>query len=195
MHGVILYNFRQFAIERYGASVWDKVSRAAGLEERVYVPVRMFPDEDLEALVGALEQETGLRRESQLEDFGRWVIPALIKLYRPVIPPHWDAVQFLLHLEERIHQRVIRRHNPTARPPCIEVLELAPRVLEIRYRSHRDLSVLAVGCVHGVADWYGDRAEIMECDRDADGRCRFVVRLKPMGQRNTVRLRAVECNG
>lgn len=191
MHGVILYSFRQFAIERFGGPVWEAACRAAGLEERVYVPVRMFPDRDLEALLAAMEMETGVRRDAQLVDYGRWVIPTLIRLYRPVIPPHWGAVQCLLHLEERIHRRVVRRHDPTASPPWIEVAEVAPRVLQIHYRSHRRLSALALGAVHGVADWYGERAEVMECDRREDGQCRMVVRLRPVGRGSAPRLKTV----
>lgn len=184
MHGVILYHFRQFAIERHGTAVWDAAVLCTGLQDRDYAPGRMFPDGELEALLGVVVVQTGVPREALLEHFGRWVVPCLMKLYRPVVPAHWDAVQFMLHLEERIHQRVIRRHNPTASPPLIDVVEVASRVLEIRYRSHRRLSALAVGGVHGVADWYGERAEITTREDGEDGQCRFVVRLSPAGSGN-----------
>ena len=145
MHGVILYHLRQFAVERFGPDCWDNAQAAAGLEERVYVPVRLYPDGDMDALVAALEDETALHRNDLLEAFGKWVIPPLINMYRALIPRHWNARDFLLNVEEQVHQKVVRLKDPEARPPRIEVRELAPGVLEIGYRSHRDMSALALG--------------------------------------------------
>ncbi|WP_370209502.1 heme NO-binding domain-containing protein [Alloalcanivorax venustensis] len=178
MHGVILYHLRQFAVERFGPDCWDNAQAAAGLEDLVYVPVRLYPDGDMDALVAALEDETALHRNDLLEAFGKWVIPPLINMYRALIPRHWNARDFLLNVEEQVHQKVVRLKDPEARPPRIEVRELAPGVLEIGYRSHRDMSALALGAVHGVAGYFGETAELME-DASGDGQRRFVVRLVP----------------
>ncbi|HEX5677063.1 MAG TPA: heme NO-binding domain-containing protein [Alcanivorax sp.] len=183
MHGVILYHLRQFAVERFGPDCWDNAQAAAGLETQVYVPVRLYPDGDMDALVAALEEETALHRNDLLEAFGKWVIPPLINMYRALIPRHWSARDFLLNVEEQVHQKVVRLKDPEARPPRIEVRELAPGVLEIGYRSHRDMSALALGAVHGVAGYFGEKAEVME-DAAGDGQRRFVVRLAP-AQRKT----------
>ena len=86
MHGVILYHLRQFAVERFGPDCWDNAQAAAGLEDQVYVPVRLYPDGDMDALVAALEDETALHRNDLLEAFGKWVIPPLINMYRALIP-------------------------------------------------------------------------------------------------------------
>jgi len=142
------------------------------------VPVRLYPDGDMDALVAALEDETALHRNDLLEAFGKWVIPPLINMYRALIPRHWNARDFLLNVEEQVHQKVVRLKDPEARPPRIEVRELAPGVLEIGYRSHRDMSALALGAVHGVAGYFGETAELME-DASGDGQRRFVVRLVP----------------
>ena len=178
MHGVILYHLRQFAVGRFGPDCWDNAQAAAGLEDQVYVPVRLYPDGDMDALVAALEDETALHRNDLLEAFGKWVIPPLINMYRALIPRHWNARDFLLNVEEQVHQKVVRLKDPEARPPRIEVRELAPGVLEIGYRSHRDMSALALGAVHGVAGYFGETAELME-DASGDGQRRFVVRLVP----------------
>ena len=126
MHGVILYHLRQFAVERFGPDCWDNAQAAAGLEDQVYVPVRLYPDGDMDALVAALEDETALHRNDLLEAFGKWVIPPLINMYRALIPRHWNARDFLLNVEEQVHQKVVRLKDPEARPPRIEARELAP---------------------------------------------------------------------
>ncbi len=179
MHGVILAHLRHFVTDRYGQSVWDDVNHRAGLTDCLHVPIQLYPDSHLEDLVAALQSVTGLHRDDLLEEFGAWVIPPLINMYRAMIPREWDAVAFLLNVEERIHQRVIRLKNPEATPPRIDVRELEPRVLQVEYRSHRDLSLLALGCVHGVAAFYGEKVEILESDQVDGGVRRFVVRLEP----------------
>lgn len=190
MHGVILYHLRQFAVERFGPDCWENAQAAAGLETQVYVPVRLYPDDEMDALVAALEEETALHRNDLLEAFGKWVIPPLINMYRALIPRHWNARDFLLNVEEQVHQKVVRLKDPQARPPRIDVRELAPGVLEIGYRSHRDMSALALGAVHGVAGYFGEQAEVME-DAAGDGVRRFVVRLAPAPAQRKASLSAV----
>ena len=67
-----------------------------------------------------------LHRNDLLEAFGKWVIPPLINMYRALIPRHWNARDFLLNVEEQVHQKVVRLKDPEARPPRIEVLSWPP---------------------------------------------------------------------
>ncbi|MBL7251515.1 heme NO-binding domain-containing protein [Alloalcanivorax sp. C16-2] len=177
MHGVILYQFRHFVTDRFGPGVWEGARRAAGLADQAHAPVRLYPDAHLERLLVALEDEVGLCRNDLLESFGAWTIPPLIKMYRSLIPAHWDARDFLLNLEEHIHEKLVRLKDPQAQPPRIQVRETAPGVLELYYHSHRDLSALAVGAVYGVAGYFGEKAELMENEPVRGGHRRFVFRL------------------
>lgn len=179
MHGVILYQFRHFVTDRFGLGAWERTRAGAGLQDQAHAPVRLYPDAHLERLLAALQDEVGLCRNDLLESFGAWTIPPLIRMYRSLIPTHWDARDFLLNMEERIHEKLVRLKDPQAQPPRIQVRETAPGVLELYYHSHRDLSALALGAVYGVAGYFGERAELMESEPVRGGHRRFVVRLVP----------------
>ncbi|MDX1804502.1 MAG: heme NO-binding domain-containing protein [Alcanivorax sp.] len=180
MHGVILSKLKDYVLDTRGADAWDAIRNDAGMPDSSFVPIRIYPDEDLDALLESAGKLTGLPRVSILEDFGEWVIPPLISMYRAMIPEDWDAVDFLTNVDERVHERVIRMKDPEARPPSIGVTEVAPRELEITYRSHRNMSALAIGCVRGVAAYYGEEMQLLEKGREENGvRC-FRVRLTPI---------------
>lgn len=179
MHGVILSNFKHYLVEGYGSETWRELAASAGLSGKTFVPVAMYPDHELEALLEAAEQATGLRRDDILEDFGEWVIGPLIGMYRAMIPADWNVVDFLLNMEQRIHQRIVRMKNPDAEPPHIQVTELRPRVVQINYRSARNMSAMALGCVRGVAQFFNEQVDVLEDQYGEDGERCFVVALSP----------------
>ncbi|WP_101674346.1 heme NO-binding domain-containing protein [Alloalcanivorax mobilis] len=178
MHGVLLHHLRPFVSERFGARVWESVQVRAGQPGKMHTPVHNYADEELEQLLLAMTGEIGLCRDDLLQAFGHWLIGPLINMYRAMIPRQWDARTFLLHVEEHIHQKVVRLRDPRARPPRIDVTALSADTLEIDYHSHRDLSALALGCVYGVADYFGERVELLSSASGEEGGRRFVVRLQ-----------------
>ncbi|EKF75688.1 Heme NO binding domain-containing protein [Alcanivorax hongdengensis A-11-3] len=186
MHGVILSNLKHYVVEKHGSEAWQAIRQRADLAGRAYVPIRIYPDRELDALLEAAVSLTGATRDAILEDFGEWVIPPLIRMYKAMIPTEWDAVTFLLNMEERIHQRVIRMKDPEAKPPRIDVTELAPGRLEVSYKSHRNMSALAIGCVRGVAAYYGESVSLLEEGREESGQRRFVVQIGAPARRAVV---------
>ncbi len=177
MHGVIISNLKKYVIETQGEPAWDALREKAGMPGKAFIPISMYPDSDLDDLVAAAVEATGQDRDTILQDFGAWVIPPLMKMYRSFIPDDWDAATFLQNVDERIHERVVRMKDESARPPHINVTPLSPGVLQVEYQSHRDMGALALGCVYGVADYYGEKAVLMEQSRGPGSHRTFVVRL------------------
>ena len=70
MHGVIVTNFKRYLDEFIGIEAWKEVVSTAGLQGKTYLPVALYPDEEMEALLRAAESATGLRRDDLLADFG-----------------------------------------------------------------------------------------------------------------------------
>ncbi|MCG8393487.1 MAG: heme NO-binding domain-containing protein [Pseudomonadales bacterium] len=177
MHGVIISNLKKYVEEKLGEPAWDTLREKAGLKDKAFIPISMYPDSDLDQLIDAAGEVTGQDRDAILLDFGAWIIPPLMQMYRSFIPEDWDAVTFLMNVEERLHERVVRMKDASAKPPHINVSELSPGVLEVQYRSHRNMSALALGCVHGVAQFYGGSASLMEERNDGGSHRTFVVRI------------------
>lgn len=94
MHGVIISNLQKYVVEKLGEPAWDDLREKAGLLGKAFIPISIYPDSDLDELIAAAAETTGQDREAILQDFGAWVIPPLMKVYRSFIPEDWDATPF-----------------------------------------------------------------------------------------------------
>ncbi|NUQ74588.1 MAG: heme NO-binding domain-containing protein [Polyangiaceae bacterium] len=111
MHGVILSELQKFIDGRHGSLAWPAILRDAGLGTRLYSPFQTYPDAEVMAIVAAASKATGRPAGLLLEDFGEFVAPDLIALYRALIKPEWRTLDLLEHTEstagdERDRQRL-----------------------------------------------------------------------------------------
>ena len=95
MHGVIISNLKKYVEEKLGGDAWDTLRDKAGLTGKAFIPSSIYPHSDVEDVLAAAVEVTGQDRDEILNDFGAWVIPPLMKMYRAFIPEDWDAVTFL----------------------------------------------------------------------------------------------------
>jgi hypothetical protein len=130
------------------------------------------------ALVGAASATTNLPADAILEDFGHFIAPSLLGMYRTLVKPEWKTLDLLEHTEHTIHS-VVRARNPGARPAKLHAVRTAPDKVDLTYRSDRRLCSVAKGIVKGVAEHYGEKVEITEteCMNKGADACRMEVRL------------------
>ncbi len=81
MHGIILKTLRDFVVDTYDEERWLEIQREADVDEKVYVPVTVYPDGDVYELVRAAGSLTGESPRTILSEYGRWVVPALLETY------------------------------------------------------------------------------------------------------------------
>jgi len=177
MHGIIFAELKKYVQARHGDDTWKALLRRAGLKNAVYLPIRDYPDADVVAIVGAASEATGAPAGEILEDFGGFIAPDLLAMYRSLVKPEWRTLEFLENTEETIH-RVVRIKDPLARPPEIRCERVAENEVVVRYASARRLCAVARGIVRGVAAHYGEPIEILEpsCMLRGDAECRVHVR-------------------
>lgn len=177
MHAVVHLELKQYVEARHGAATWR------GIFARSAVPlstgVGPYRDEEIRAVIEALAERTRTSPEAVLEDFGRFLAPALIGLYPNLIPREWRTLDVLEHAEEAIH-RVVRAQSPAAHPPALQCRRLADNEAVILYSSLRKLCALAKGIIAGVASHYGEQVNLVEtsCMHRGDLSCRLVIRLE-----------------
>jgi predicted hydrocarbon binding protein len=176
MNGVFHKGLKDFTVERYGRDTWRAARDAAGVEERVYLPVDSFPDHEFIELVQALAAEAPDSPFEVLEAFGRFVAGRLVETYGGMIEDDWDAMDLLEHLESSVHEP-LRTHNERLDPPRIEATRDGPSQVTIRYRSPRKLCPVATGLIRGVADHYDQEVYVSEprCMHEGDDLCELVV--------------------
>ena len=177
MHGIIFSELRKYADTRLGAGAWNQLLSTSGLGNKLYLPIQEYPDGDVVALVSATSAATGLSLEEVLEDFGAFIAPSLLKLYRTLVKPEWKTLDLLEHTENTIHT-VVRQRNSGAKPANLQAVRVGPNEVDLSYRSERRLCPVAKGIVRGVAAHYGEEISIEEtqCMHRGAEFCRMAVR-------------------
>lgn len=177
MHGFIFSEIQSYVSTNLGPETWKALLAKADLGGKVYQKFLEYPDEEAVAIVGTASEMTGNSVPAILEDFGRFLGPHLLKVFRPLIDPDWGTLEFLENTEETIH-KVVRSRNKQAKPPSLVFERLGPDELLLTYRSARKMCPLAKGIARGVADDYGDTLELDEeaCMHQGAQACKIRMR-------------------
>lgn len=172
-----MVQFEAFVQKSFGPEAWTAISVEARLEDRIYLPISVYPDTEILALVDAAVEATSKPAEELLGLFGEHLIPPLIETYGNSRMKSWCALQLLENTEATIH-RVVRAREPDATPPQLCCERVSETEVSITYRSGRGLCALAKGLVRGVATFYGERIEVEEsaCMHSGDESCQIWAR-------------------
>jgi hypothetical protein len=178
MHGIIFSELRKYVDTTLGSGAWTATLADAGLANKLYLPIQEYPDSDVVALVSSASRTTGLAVPAILEDFGLFIAPALLGLYRTLVKPEWKTLDLLENTEQTIHS-VVRARNPGAKPAELRAIRVAPDYVDLTYTSRRKLCPVAKGIVKGIAKHYGEKVTIteVECMHSGAAACRMDVRI------------------
>jgi len=178
MHGIIFSELKKYVDIKFGGSTWNDLLDESGVSSRVYAPVKIYPDQDIAALVSAASRMTTIPVPDILEDFGQFIVPDLIKVYGHLSKPEWKTLDFIEHTEETIH-RVVRLKTPGADPPALQCNRLSPDEIVLIYSSPRKMCSLAKGIAKGVARHYNEQIIMTEtaCMLQGSSRCEISIKL------------------
>lgn len=176
MHGLIHFELNKYVRERLGADEWQEVLGLAGFPGKIYLASETYPDAETMVLINAAAQRCGLAPADFLRDYGTFIVADLIKMYWGAIKPGWRTLDFLVFAEEAIH-RMVRRRDPSAKPPELRVERRSPAEAHIVYSSRRKLCPMLIGMVNGVASYYGDQVIVTQsqCMLEDGDACVFSV--------------------
>jgi hypothetical protein len=156
--------------------------RARGLADELsteYDRDRVYPDEELNALLERIAARTQGTLGDALHDFGRFLgFESFPRLAPAFYGQHTSLLDALLAVEEEIHERV-RALVPNAAPPRLHVAPLGDHGAVIAYTSERQLCALLEGLVEGTAQRYETavRMEHPQCMLRGEPACSIVVEL------------------
>lgn len=178
MYGIIHTELKDYVVSKLGEAGWDSLVAEAGLESKTYFPSETYPDEEVRAIVSAASRVTGAAEQDILQDFGTFLAPTLLTVYKPFVNPEWRTLDLLENTEQMIH-KVVRRKNPGALPPELRVGRMSEGEVIITYTSRRRMCSVAKGIAAGVARHYGETVSIteVECMHNGHPRCRISVKL------------------
>ena len=171
MHGLIFTGFRAFV-----ASEYPLIADEVWANER-HLATEAYADEEFTAIVARTVELSGDSRATVLRRFGIFAgISTFRLLYPAYYAGHDNTFQFLLDIEQQIHE-VVRRTVPDSAPPHLDIRPLTGGGVSIAYTSSRALCELLEGLVVGVSRFYGDAVLIDQplCTLRGDVACTFFV--------------------
>ncbi len=161
MHGIVHAELQKFVMARHGRMAWQELLKQSGLGSKSYLVSQHYPDSDVVTLVTTASRMTGTPVPQLLEDFGEFIAPNLVNMYRPLLDPRWRTLDLLEHTERTIHS-VVRMRNPGASPPELRCRRLSEGEVRVSYNSARKMCALARGIIRGLARHFGDKLKIEE---------------------------------
>ena len=174
MHGLIVNQLRQYAVQRFGRVAWEEVVTRAGVDLGLATPTidRVYEDDVVYRVVAAAVAISGVSAHDLLEDFGAFLAPTLLRVYEPMINPRWRTLDVIENTEERIHTAV-RMRDSNAGPPYLASERVSPTQVDIIYTSPRRLCAVAEGIPRGLAVKFGEQIVVTqpECMLRGDERC------------------------
>jgi Haem-NO-binding len=150
---MIFAELEQYAESKFGPGTWKTLLKKANLENRIYLAVQEYPDSEAVSLVMAASAATGQPVSSVLEDFGRFIVPSLLRLYGHLLKPEWRTLDVIENTERTVHA-VVRVRNPGAKPPQLKTRRIGPKEVSLLYNSPRRLCGLAIGIASGLGEHF-----------------------------------------
>lgn len=155
MHGSIFALLKRYVENTYDYSTWLKLLQTTGLEGAVYEMHEMYPTSELFTIVSKASEVTGIPHYTLMEQFGEFLVPDLLLIYRKYVDPNWRTYDMLLHTEYSMHSAVKKLDNRT-NPPMLLVTKKGTRRLIVDYHSRRRMSGVAVGIIKGIAKYFNE---------------------------------------
>ena len=159
MHGSIFAFLKRFVEKEYDYSTWAKIMEGTGIKRTGYQMHEMYPTQELVKIVGAVSALSGRTPHEVQEQFGTFLVPDLLMIYKKYVKPDWNTYDMLLHAEEHMH-RAVRKSDTRTSPPRLSVSKVSPKLLVIDYYSERRMASVGIGIVKGIAAYFNETEEV-----------------------------------
>lgn len=169
MYGLINKAVRGLVIDQFGEDAWQRIRKAAEVDDDDFLAMEGYDDKVTYALVGAASKELGLEPEAVLQAFGEyWVNYVADDNYGHLMQTAGQSFPEFLSNLDQMHARV-KLTFPDLQPPSFSVTDQAENSLRLHYYSSREgLGPLVVGLLHGLGRRFDTEVEV-EAGREGNG--------------------------
>ncbi|MFD3001811.1 heme NO-binding domain-containing protein [Pontibacter toksunensis] len=160
MHGSIFVFLKRFVEYRHNYNTWVNILEEVGLGNRVpYQMNEVYPIKELFTIMSAAARSQGLPDAVFQENFGEFLVPDLLLVFKRFIDPSWKTQEMLLHVGSHMH-RGIKKENDAANPPPLHVSRVGRNMLILDYHSRRRMAGFAIGIIKGLAQYFDEREKV-----------------------------------
>lgn len=176
MHGIIFNQFHQYIRAAYGSDMFRQIIEEANISYRFYDLNSPYPDEEFISTVNKVTEVCKRSKDVVLREFGRYIGPGLLEVYKAYIPEGWTFMDLLEQVERCMH-KAVRTSLPETTPPILKITRINNSKLEILYSSTRQMAEFGIGIIEAFSEIYNEKVEIIKT-AVADGDLIQVTRLK-----------------
>lgn len=174
MKGMVFTELVEFVEEKFGFDVADSMIEASLLPSKgSYTQAANYSFDELLAIVSKLSEITGIEVPILIETYARHLFGRIVGLYPPMTKGFTSALPFIAQVDTFIHPAV-KKLYPDADLPSFKLVTLSDTELVIDYVSDKSLMSMAVGLMHGAADFFNQKLDISYVEYPCEGvRARF----------------------
>lgn len=181
MKGIVFVELMDFISAKHGADMVDDVIGDCRLpNDGAYTSVGRYDHAEMQALVSALAQRTGMGAPDILVHFGRHLCRRFAELFPDFFRARSCLFDFLESVHDHIHVEVHKLY-PDAELPSFQTHARDDRSLELDYRSCRPLAAFAEGLILGASDFFREPITVTRSryDDPGGGFVRFTIQHVP----------------
>lgn len=157
MHGSIFVFLKRFVESGHNYSTWIKLLENTGVA-RLNTPYQMhevYPIGELFTLMEAAANLEGISYHTYQEQFGEFLVPDLLLVFKRFVNPSWKTYDMLQHIGSHMHGG-IRKEDERTSPPPLHVSKVSTNLIIIDYHSKRKMAGFAVGIIKGIARYFNE---------------------------------------
>lgn len=169
MKGMVFTELVEFVEEKFGFDVVDQMLEASLLPQKgAYTQAANYSFDELLAIIVKLSEVTGIEVRVLIETYARHLFGRIVGLYPPMVQGFSSSLPFIAQVDTFIHPAV-KKLYPDAELPSFQVISLSDKELVIDYVSNKGLMSMAVGLMHGAADFFGEKLDISYVEHPSEG--------------------------
>lgn len=167
MKGITIDCLKKLVTDNYGADRWKEIALKAGVAaDRNFKHDEDIADELVLNLFAKTCEVGNLTMEQACDAYGAyWVGSYMLSVYPEFYVGVKSTKEFLLKLDT-IHATMTERMK-NARPPRHSYGWIDDKTLRMSYKSHRDLLVLFIGAIKGVAKHFQEEIQVRKIDQQS----------------------------
>lgn len=170
MLGMVNHALQEMVTERLGVDAWDAIRADCGVDDRVFVIMRQYPDELTYRLAAATAARMGIPLPDALHAFGHfWMNFAERQPWGKVMHSMASGTRELLPALNELHARIALSF-PGVTMPQFRCEDVAGGALRVHYFSPRPgLAPFVQGTLEGIGAMYGEVIQVTLVERREDG--------------------------
>lgn len=170
MLGLVNLALQEMVTERLGAQAWESIRAEAGVQDRVFVVMRQYPDAVTYTLAGIVASRMGVTLPEALHAFGHyWMAFAERQPWGKVMHGMASSVRELLPALNDLHARLALSF-PGVTMPHFRCEDAPGGALLVHYFSPRPgLAPFVLGVLEGIGAMYGEVIQVRQVQSREDG--------------------------